>query len=320
MKKLIMSFVFLLFSFNALQSQHVFIKADRYKALIGQKIVLDINVNLPNSLTLDWPVFVKDTLGVFEITNQLKVDTAKAEIDGFIKLAKKIEVICFEPGMQRIPGIDFKFYDSSKKIVSEVKSDELIIDVSAVQVDTTAQIKDIKEIMEVPLSFEDILPWLGIAALIFLLIGIALLLWHKFRKKPEVAMVIKPKIKPYDKFLLDLQKIKEEQLWRKGEIKAYHSEIADALRTYIENEWKIRAMELTSDELFNILEDHEMFIPLMPDIKKLFTRADLVKFAKFYPGEYEHLQSLEWLEQIATQLHASNGLTKEKKEGEDENS
>ena len=54
---------------------------------------------------------------------------------------------------------------------------------------------------------------------------------------------------PIEKATTLLQQLESKELWQKGEIKSYYSELTDIARNYIEEEIKIPAMESTTSEL-----------------------------------------------------------------------
>ena len=62
--------------------------------------------------------------------------------------------------------------------------------------------------------------------------------------------------------------------------KAYYTRLTDTLRKYIEERFGFNAMEMTSSEIIerlNQAEDKTM----IDELRSLFTTADLVKFAKY---------------------------------------
>ena len=68
---------------------------------------------------------------------------------------------------------------------------------------------------------------------------------------------IKPKvIIPADVVALNnLAALDKKELWQTGEIKAYHSEISEILRSYLENRFQILALELPTFEIIKNLEN-----------------------------------------------------------------
>ena len=89
-----------------------------------------------------------------------------------------------------------------------------------------------------------------------------------------------------------LQRLNEldgKQLWQKNKIKQYYVELTDIVRTYIERELKIPALESTTDELMETIGDFNTSSSLnipnetVDKLNNLLKDADLVKFAKFKP-------------------------------------
>ena len=75
-------------------------------------------------------------------------------------------------------------------------------------------------------------------------------------------------------------------------MKQYHSKLTDILREYLENRFKIQALEQTTEEILfgmrNVAVDEESKAKL----KRILILADLVKFAKEHPLPNENELSL----------------------------
>ena len=90
-----------------------------------------------------------------------------------------------------------------------------------------------------------------------------------------------------------LQQLERKELWQKGEIKNYYSELTDIARNYIEEEIQIPAMESTTSELIiglrNAAKQKKLNLSneTVENLEKVLKQADLVKFAKSIPLEYE---------------------------------
>ena len=105
----------------------------------------------------------------------------------------------------------------------------------------------------------------------------------------------KPKIViPADIVALNsLDTLNKKELWQEGEIKEYHSEISEILRTYIENRFQILALELPTFDIISNLENKGVNNDNLQILSTLLQRADLAKFAKSKPIEIENIQSME---------------------------
>ena len=159
-----------------------------------------------------------------------------------------------------------------------------------VAVDQKSDIKDIKKPLDPKLEFSDFLPWL----LVLLIVLLLLYLYKKFskRKKDEkIAPIIKEIIPAHIAALNKLEKIEKEELWQSGKIKEYHSEISETLRKYIEERYECIALELTTDEILDELENL-ISKEIYNDLKNILQIADLAKFAKSKPTNQDNLQSM----------------------------
>jgi hypothetical protein len=81
-----------------------------------------------------------------------------------------------------------------------------------------------------------------------------------------------------------LDKLKEEKIWEKGEVKEFYSCLTEITRTYIERQYGIPAMESTTEEILRAFRKTNPDDNLLDEIlKELLELADLVKFAKETP-------------------------------------
>lgn len=154
--------------------------------------------------------------------------------------------------------------------------------------DSTAIIADIKPIIEEPAKPEDFY-WIG-----YLLIGLlAAFGIYKFltRKKDETKVVeAEPEviIPAHEIAIEKLNALKHKELWQKGEIKAYQSELTFIIREYLENRYEVKALESTTDQILKALKEVDFDQSNKDNLRDILTMADLVKFAKAKPGESIH--------------------------------
>jgi hypothetical protein len=80
-----------------------------------------------------------------------------------------------------------------------------------------------------------------------------------------------------------LNHLEEEQLWQKGKVKEYHSNITGIIRGYFEERFNLPALELTTSEQMQQLRNVKAAEIILDETDKFLTNADLVKFAKFNP-------------------------------------
>ena len=88
--------------------------------------------------------------------------------------------------------------------------------------------------------------------------------------------------------------IKEEKLWQPGNEKEYYTRLTDTVRSYLDGELGISAMEQTSTEILCELKQCDKVEAVEREkIEEMLTTADYVKFAKFTPLQDENARHLD---------------------------
>ena len=183
--------------------------------------------------------------------------------------------------------------------------DSLQLTVLDVDVDTTtAEIRDIAPIEKVPYTFWEIFRWvlLGLAIVALALGG--WWLWKKWKSGKVSDWFANTPVdtrNPEERALDNLEELRQRQLWQAGKVKEYHTELTDAVRTFIEEATGIPATEMTSDETVEEIENLKLKIETSL-LKEIFTTADLVKFAKSEPLPHEHDRSMSEAVQFVKEL------------------
>lgn len=284
--------VFLL-EYNVAFSQNAQVTAvlDSQEILIGDQINLDLSVVLQDESTVKWPQF-KDTItSQIEIIETSILDTAKKET-GETVLSQRVVITSFDTGFIVLPPIDFKFNNDSLQVLS---TEPLLIFVSDIPVDTEADIKDIKEPYEVPFNWKKWLIWgLIVLGVIGLIIGLILYI-KKLRAKSQETPVARPKPKrPAHEIALEkLETLRQKKLWQNDQVKAYYIELSDIVREYIEFQFDVLALEMTTDEIISALQLKGIEDEKIKPLKAMLQMADLAKFAKYKPLANENELNFE---------------------------
>ena len=146
-------------------------------------------------------------------------------------------------------------------------------------------INDIKPVEDVPFNLLDWLPdywWAWLIAL--LLIGAGTWIYIKFHKKG--VNPLKPRkrrLPPYEEAMYNLQRLKDAQLWQKGQEKEYFTGLTDILRVYIDRRFDINAVEMTSSQIIDTLKRNEETRAVNEQLEMILEVADIVKFANARP-------------------------------------
>lgn len=282
-----------LMEYNVAFSQNAQVTAvlDSQEILIGDQINLDLSVVLQDESTVKWPQF-KDTIaGQIEIIESSMLDSTKKET-GETVLSQRVVITSFDTGFIVLPPIDFKFNNDSLQVLS---TEPLLIFVSDIPVDTEADIKDIKEPYEVPFNWKKWLIWgLIVLGVIGLIIGLILYI-KKLRAKSQETPVARPKPKrPAHEIALEkLEALRQKKLWQNDQAKAYYIELSDIVREYIEFQFDVLALEMTTDEIISALQLKGIEDEKIKPLKAMLQMADLAKFAKYKPLANENELNFE---------------------------
>lgn len=268
---------------TSLFAQKVTTSIDSTKKKIGAEFKLTIKTSVNKT---DKVVFPKSkSFGALEVIESYKIDTIKSN-DKY-ELIKKYGLTQFDSGKYTIPRIPIIINGKT------AYSDSLKVEVSNVKVDTLKQkMFDVKDIAPAESVSNG---WWKYLLAILALIGLGFLgyyLFKKYYKKPEkVEEIIYTS--PIEKATSLLQQLEKKELWQRGEVKSYYSELTDIARTYIEEEIHIPAMESTTSELIvslrNVAKNKKLKLSkeTLENLEKVLMQADLVKFAKVKPLDFE---------------------------------
>jgi hypothetical protein len=273
MKKRIVYIIFLIGLIGFSQENPVTVNVDTTNIRIGEQIQFKIAVSETKNVV--FPKLQLDSLGKVEVVESLPTDTLKSSLE------KRYLLTSFDSGQYVIPQ-QIVLVNNKKYI-----TDSLLINVATVKVDTSKQkMFPIKSIQREPKVFDDYkhLFWWLIPVFVI----VAIILYFVFRKK-EKKEVEKVYIEPIIEALQRLKELDEKELLKQNKIKIYYSELTDIVRTYIEKDISIPALESTTDELIETINDFNSSSNLgisketIQQLKEVLQSADLVKFAKSKP-------------------------------------
>lgn len=222
-----------------------------------------------------------------EIIKPLEIDTLKSA-RGKLAIEGRIILTSFDSGSYYLPPL-IAMIERKNGVVDTLYMEGPTLEVTTVPIDTaTYQIKDLKGQIKYPLQLKEVLPWVGVALLLAALIY-ALIHWIRMRRANRTFLG-KPIVKdpPHIVALRTLDKIRKAKLWQNDKQKQFYTEVTDALRVYIAGRYGIVAMERPSGEMLADLKKQDIEAGLYDNIAELFSRADLVKFAKYQASQQEN--------------------------------
>jgi len=148
------------------------------------------------------------------------------------------------------------------------------------------------------------LAWvLGIAggALLVALLAVLLTRWWMRRRRPAEPAG-PPPVPPYPAARERLARLRLEGAYARMGAKAFHVEMAEAVREYLGRRHGIDALEMTSEELIEALRHRPMGGITGLELEQFLAACDFVKFAKAEPREREALDVLGTAERIVEQV------------------
>lgn len=257
--------------------------------LIGEQTRIKLTArDIPNALE-QWPSFGKKMSSGVEV---LMTDSIYDRTSNIFE--QEMVITAFDSGFLTIDSVHMVFEGDT------IYSNILTLGVQLVEVDTTQDIKDIKDIAEVNATRqeeakaeEDQSGWF-VRNWYWLLGGALLLgviLFFMLRKKRTVEALEPPKT-PAEEALFRLDRLDGQGLWQKGDVKGYYVELSDILRRYIERRYDVRAMEKTTGELMAGIRGRIPDPELQHVLRSILELSDMAKFAKASHSEADHREAM----------------------------
>ncbi|MCT4647771.1 MAG: hypothetical protein N4A74_22480 [Carboxylicivirga sp.] len=275
-------------AFPQLEAQNVTASAklDSTVIFIGGQIDLKLQLSHPDNMELALPLLTDTITKNIEIVRFSEPDTLSRENNRLL-IEQSFRITSFDSGLHYIPPIVFE--EASKKLGKPVQTEAMALMVANpfAEVDPQKGIFDIKTPVATPFHLSEIYKYLPWVFGIILLAGIITFIILRFYGQEVPVKIFKkevPKTPAHVRALESLNQIKSEKLWQHNRVKEYYSGVTDTLRHYIEERFKIRAMEQTTDEIMDSFKGVEVNdAKSIDNLKQILLTADLVKFAKHEP-------------------------------------
>ena len=291
MKRISAILLYIYVSISVINAQEVKVTAafDSSKIYIGDQTNFIVTIDKPVSYLLSIPLFRDSLKKNIEILKGPSIDTSFLK-DGKIRIVQKYLVTSFDSGYYQVSPVyaEMKGENGIKRFYSDYTNLE-VIRVRITPPDTAARIFDIVKPYKAPLTAGEVLPWV-LLVLLLCAAGWYLVKFIKKLRMKKTGEVFVPDPDPAHVIAFrQLEQLKQEKLWEKGELKNYYTRLSEIARLYLENRYNIYSMELTTVETLAELKkagikEDETFRKL----RTVLTGADLVKFAKFNPEPSEN--------------------------------
>jgi len=256
---------------------------DRDSILIGEVVTMTLTIEYDYQLDtsqVKWPT-EQDSLAPYIELIDTEPRQRQAGISGnSIIEQQEWHITSYDSGYFKLDPMQFAAGEDT------FYSEPIYIYASYVPLDLQDGIKDIKDILEVNLTFWErwgsAILWTGGFILLFLA------LYWGYQKLPKRTKEVKPKVQTrtlllHERMIKRLEQLDQRQLWQQGHIKQFYVESTQILREYVELRYTINARELTSDQLIKQLRYKDIDYESNRKLQHLLWLSDMVKFAKEEP-------------------------------------
>lgn len=230
------------------------------------------------------PQWQNDERGGVQAVEDWKLDTVKVTKGkngkpGLLDIRGEMVITSFDEGIYELPPIMVGRMNRDG-VIDTLVFDPMRLEVKTMPVDTATFVPhDIRGQIRYPVTFKEVLPWMGGGILLAGLIALAVYLIVRYRRRHDPEYVRKDP--PHIIALRELDKYRGNGMWAPEKQKMFYSGVTDALREYIASRYGISAMEMTTAEIFKEMKATDAPQDLLKEVRELFERADFVKFAKF---------------------------------------
>lgn len=255
-------------------------KLDSSAILVGDQFDFELILELNEGSILEPIDFgvLENAEGV-EIIETSNLDTIKS--DGSILLMQRLILTSFDSGQHTIPSIPIEYQEDGQ--LKYMETNGLTFSVRMIPVSAEdPELSPIKDILKESISWLDILSYF----LAFVgLLALGLIGYYFINRKNVVENVRATPMVPAHQIALDkLKMLQQAKLWQQGRIKEFQSELTFIVREYLENRFKIGALESTTEETLQMVKQiSEIDSAWNGRLRDMFYIADMVKFAKANP-------------------------------------
>ena len=255
--------------------------ADRDELTVGEIVTLALEIRHPAGYEAVIP-HLEQNWGNFEVRDQSRAETTPNP-DGGETTRQTIMVTLFTPGTYQTPPLAVSIYDGAGGVI-EVDVPPVTITVISVLVPGDTELRDIKPQAKLKVPF----PWLWLlGGLVLASVVGGAVYWRSRRREPRDGILSSIKEidgrLPFQVALDELARIERLDLPQQNLYKEHYTLLTECLRSYLEEQFQIRALERTTFELTRDLKRSKLSRSAVHEFIDLFQESDLVKFARFSP-------------------------------------
>ncbi len=261
---------------------------DPLQATVGDRLTLTASVEHDPAARVEWPDSLD--LSPFEVLD-VRVGQPTRSGDR-LRSTATFTVTAFELGELELPAfaVEVVAADGTREALS---TDAYGVEIVSVGIDESGDLRDIRGPLGIPMSLLRLALWLLLPLLI---VAVLWLLARKLRAPeeekgtPAYAALQRP---AHELALEALEALEASPMLERGQVKEYHIEVSNILRTYVERRFRVDALEMTSREVVQGLERVGVEPSFREGLTTFLEQCDMVKFAKVRPDADVSRQVLE---------------------------
>lgn len=271
---------------------------------IGDYIYYDVTITHNAATKIFFPA-IADSIKPFEI-----VKTAEPVIEktgNNIRANYMFTIAGYDSGDMTIPSFLIPYKANDDTAYQFVSTDSITVTVHSLPAVLEKDIEDIKEPLLLPMDWRELLIYIVIGLIV---LAVAYYFYRRWKKRKTEIPKEKPKpVKPAFQIALErLDELEKKELWQKGEIKQYHTEITEVIRAYFEERFRFNALEMTTNEILQTLHRLKGGKAVLEAAKEFLYNADMVKFAKFEPLASVNEEMMRQAREIVTSTKRSEPM------------
>lgn len=263
------------------------------KPRLGDPLTLTLTALAQPGVQVEMPPF-GDALGRFSIASF--TPRTESTPDGGTRHSQRYVLEVPMSGHQRIPSLRIEFTGGRADAGQadggstghEILTDEIAVDVTSVLPEGDGgELRGLRDPLEETVSgTRRALYALGPAVLLGALA--ALLLFRRLRARAGQQA----RISAYDAAMRRMAELKARGWPTEQNVDAFYVELSDIVRRYIEDRYRVRAPELTTEEFLREARQQLQLQQSQREMLEAFlSTCDRVKFAGYRPGEFESRQA-----------------------------
>ena len=253
---------------------------------VGVPVTIAIEVAHPPDTQVVFPRIDNQWDDVFELRGSPQTSTQ--EKNERLMSTRTFEVVAFKPGEHETPPLIVTILSAGNPPLDQ-SAGLLKLNVVPVLAEDDEELKDIRPQAEMTgplLDLDDLAapsnwPWIAGALALIGLAGWGL--YMLLRPRPPEPVYISP----YDAAIAELGRIEGLRLPAAGRFKEHYTLVADVMRTYLEGEFAIPALDRTTSEILAEASAVDIDAEGAIEMRWLFVDCDIIKFTGLEPDEYE---------------------------------